>query len=154
MYNTILTLHSLFRWLVLVALIVAIVRAFLGWMGEKEFTNKDNLLRHATTTIAHIQLLLGLWLYSISPLIDYFLHHYNDAVHMRQIRFFGMEHSVMMLVAITIITIGSAKAKRKITGKARFKTMAIWFTIGLVVILANVPWPFSPLVARPWLRMF
>ena len=154
MYTTILTLHSIFRWLVLALLMAAIVRAYIGWLGKQEFTNRDNLLRQATASIAHIQLVMGLWLYSVSPLIDYFLRHYKDAVHMRQIRFFGMEHSLMMLVAIIIITIGSVKAKRKTTDIARFKTMAIWFTIGLVVIVANVPWPFSPLVARPWLRLF
>ena len=105
-------------------------------------------------SVAHVQLILGLWLYFISPVIDYFLHHYKDAVHMRQIRFFGMEHSLMMLIAIIIITIGSVVTKKKNTGKAKFKTMAIWFTVGLIVILMNVPWPFSPMVARPWFRMF
>ncbi len=152
MYNTILTLHSLCRWLVLASLVIAIIRAWTGWIGGQAFTKRDNLLRHVTATVAHIQLALGLALYFISPVIDYFLHHYKEAVHMRQIRFFGMEHSLMMLVAIILITIGSSVAKRKTSDKAKFKTIAIWYTIGLVVILVNIPWPFSPLVARPWLR--
>lgn len=73
---------------------------------------------------------------------------------MRQIRFFGMEHITMMMIAITLITIGSAKAKRKTTDEAKFKTMAIWFSIALLLILSSIPWSFSPLTSRPLFRSF
>ncbi|MEO3405507.1 hypothetical protein AAFN85_16470 [Mucilaginibacter sp. CAU 1740] len=154
MYPTILIIHSLVRWLVLIGLLISITRAYRGWLFERMFTSQDNGVRHWTATIAHIQLVLGLWLYSISPLIDYFLHRYSQAVSQRGIRFFGMEHSVMMVLAIIVISIGSAKAKRKIDDRGKFKTMAIWYTIGLLIILANIPWPFSPLTSRPYLRHF
>jgi hypothetical protein len=65
-----------------------------------------------------------------------------------------MEHSLMMIVAIVIITIGSAKAKRKPTDIEKFKTMAIWFSIGLFIILVNIPWPFSPFASRSFFRPF
>ena len=154
MYSTILALHSLVRWFVLASLLFSLFLAYNGWFSKRKFSGIDNAARHWTATIAHIQLIFGLWLYFISPIIDYFLHSYKDAVHQRQIRFFGMEHSLMMITAIIVITIGSAKAKRKQTDKERFKTMAIWFTVGLVIILANVPWPFSPLTSRPYFRSF
>lgn len=153
MYPALLAFHSLFRWLVLISLLYAIFRAYRGWFSGKPFSAYDNTVRHTTATLAHIQLILGLWLYFISPIIKYFLHHFKDAVHERQFRFFGIEHSTMMLTAITIITIGSALAKRKITSKEKFKTMAIWFTIALVIILSSVPWAFSPVVSRPYFRM-
>ncbi len=152
MYPHILALHSLFRWLVLASMLYAIYRAYKGWLGNKPFSKHDNTVRHITATIAHIQLIIGLCLYFISPLISYFLHEYKDAVHQRQVRFFGMEHSLMMFVGIIIITIGSAIAKRKPTDQQKFKAMAIWYTIGLLIILLNIPWPFSPLVSRPYFR--
>jgi len=65
-----------------------------------------------------------------------------------------MEHSVMMILAITIITLGSAKTKRKQSDKEKFKTMAIWFTIALLIILTSIPWKFSPLASRPYFRTF
>jgi len=99
-------------------------------------------------------LIIGLWLYFISPIVAYFLYNFSTAVHNRQVRFFGMEHVTMMLTGIILITIGSAKAKRKTTDKEKFKTMAIWFTIALLVILSSVPWSFSPLVSRPLFRPF
>lgn len=94
-YSTLLPLHSLIRWLVLASLVFAIYIAFRGWLSKKEFSRFDNSVRHWTATIAHIQLLIGIWLYLISPVTDYFLYHFKEAVHLREIRFFGMEHSLI-----------------------------------------------------------
>src|SRR4051812_44239849 len=103
MYSSVLALHSVIRWFVLTSLLYATYRAFRGWKGNKVFTPFDNKVRHYTATIAHIQLIFGVWLYFISPVIDYFLKNFKDAVHQRDVRFFGMEHSLMMLVAIIVI---------------------------------------------------
>jgi hypothetical protein len=155
MYSFLLSLHSFCRWLVLASLLYAIYRGFRGAATGAVFTKSDNILRHVTATIAHIQLTFGVWLYFISPIVDYFLHNFKDAVHERDIRFFGMEHSLMMLIAVVLITIGSAMSKRKETDKEKFKTMAVWYLIGLVVILSSIPFPFSPFGAkRPYFRSF
>ena len=154
MYNILLTTHSLFRWLVLVSLLYAIYRNYKGWFYKRPFTKFDNSVRHVTATMAHIQLTLGFGLYLISPVINYFLNNYNSAVKIRDIRFFGMEHSLMMIVAVVIITIGSAKAQRKSTEQEKFKTIAIWFSIGLFIILTSIPWGFFVLPSRPFFRSF
>ena len=112
------------------------------------------MVRHWTATIAHIQLIIGLWLYAVSPITNYFINNSQEAIHLREIRFFGMEHSLMMLIAIIVITIGSVKAKRQSTDTEKFKTMAIWFTVGLLIILSSIPWQFSPLTSRPHFRAF
>lgn len=154
MYTSLLALHSLVRWLVLASLIFALFRAYRGLASGHAFSKTDNMARMLAATFAHIQLILGLWLYFISPVVGYFLDDFKTAVHERGIRFFGMEHSTMMLTAIVLITIGAAKAKRKPTDREKFKAMALWFTIVLVVLLVNIPWPFSPFAARPYLRPF
>ena len=154
MYTIILTIHSLLRWLVLISLIYAIFRAYSGLLSNRTFTKFDNSVRTWTVTIAHIQLLEGLWLYFISPIIKYFLQNFKEAVHQGEIRFYGMEHSFLMILAIVILTIGSAKTKRKRTDKNKFIAMAVWFTIGLLIILVSIPWPFSPLSGRPYFRWF
>jgi cytochrome b561 len=154
MYPILLALHSLVRWFVLGGLLFTIIWAYRGWLGNKTYTRFDERLRWITATIVHIQLIIGVWLYFISPIVNYFLHNFKEAVGQRQIRFFGMEHVTMMLTAIVIITIGSAKAKRKTTDREKFKTMAIWFSIGLLIILTSVPWSFSPLISRPNFRPF
>ena len=154
MYSTLLALHSLWRWLVLASLLYSLYRAYRGWFSNTVFSKFDNTLRHTTATISHIQFVFGLWLYFISPIIDYFLHNYKAAVQQREIRFFGMEHNVMMLIAIILITIGSALTKRKPGDTGKFKTMAISFSAALLIILISIPWPFSPLASRPYFRFF
>jgi len=60
----------------------------------------------------------------------------------------------MMLAAIIIISIGSGSAKRKLTDREKFKTMATWFTIAFIIILISIPWKFSPFATRPYFRPF
>jgi len=153
MYSVLLSTHSLLRWLVLASLTASIFKAFRGRFKRLPFTPADNKLRTTTTSIAHLQLIFGITLYFVSPLTDYFLKNYSTAVHQRQIRFFSMEHSVMMIVAIVVLTIGSIKTKYQTEDRKKFTTMAIWFSVSLLIILANIPWSFSPLVARPLLRL-
>jgi hypothetical protein len=154
MYAFILALHSLIRWFVLASLLFALYRAYAGWLGNKVYSKFDDRVRVIIATIAHIQLTVGFWLYFISPIANYFISHFKEAVHERQIRFFGMEHVTMMLIGITLITIASAKAKRKTIDQDKFKTMAIWLTIALLAILSSIPWSFSPLISRPLFRPF
>lgn len=154
MYNTLLSLHSFFRWLVLASLVYAVFRGIRGWVSAKPFTRHDNAVRHWTATIAHIQLLMGLWLYFISPVVRYFLGNFSDAVHQRDVRFFGMEHSLMMLVSVIIITVGSIRSKRQTADQLKFSTMTRWYATALIVIFLSVPWEFSPLTSRPYFRPF
>lgn len=154
MYPTLLSLHSAMRWLVLASLIFMIFRAFRGWRSGENFTKSDNTLRHLTATVAHVQMALGISLYYISPIIQYFLVNYREAVKMRDIRFFGMEHSLMMLVAVVLITLGSMKSKRQNLDNRKFRAIFIWYSIALLLILVSIPWPFSPMASRPLWRGF
>ena len=154
MYSVLLTTHSLTRWLVLASLLYSTCLAYRGWLLNKTYTRADDLIRSVTTSIAHIQLVIGVWLYFISPVVHYFLHHFSKAIHERQIRFFGMEHITMMVIAITVLTIGSLKSRRKTIDREKFKIMAIWFTVALLIILSSIPWSFSPLISRPNFRPF
>ena len=154
MYPPLLAIHSLVRWLVLASLIFAIYRTYFGWKHHKKFTKLDDQIRHITATIAQVQLLLGLWLYAISPIVAFFLANFKEAIHLRQVRFFGMEHITVMLSAVIVISIGSIKAKRKTTDNEKFRTIYVWFGIGLLLILSSIPWSFSPLISRPLFRAF
>ncbi|NLR61752.1 hypothetical protein HGH93_26860 [Chitinophaga polysaccharea] len=152
MYQALTFYHSIVRWLVLVSLVLAIYNAYKGYTLKRDFTRTDNAVRHWTATIAHIQLVIGIILYSQSPIIKYFWTNFREAVHHIDMAFFGFIHIALMLFAIILITIGSALAKRKPTDNEKFKTMLIWFSISLVIILIAIPWPFSPLANRPYFR--
>lgn len=113
MYQTLTFLHSTFRWLVLLSLLYSIFRAYKGYFSNKEFTKTDNSIRHWTATIAHVQLVLGIILYSQSPIIKYFWKNFNEAKESFDLLFFGIIHIFLMLFSIILITIASAVSKRK-----------------------------------------
>ena len=113
MFPTLLSLHSIFRWLILISIIYSLIFAYRGWFQKKRFTKHDHWTRFITVSVAHIQLIFGFWLYYISPIVDYFLKNFSKALHQTQARFFGLEHVTMMLIGISLITIGSSIARRK-----------------------------------------
>ncbi len=152
MYQSLIFFHSVFRWLVLASLIWCIVRSYKGYFSNADFSKGDNALRHWTATIAHIQLVLGIILYTQSQVIQFFWNNFNEAIHHLETTFFALLHMILMLIAIILITIGSAKAKRKALDKEKFKTLLLWFSVSLVIILIAIPWPFSPFAARPYFR--
>lgn len=154
MYSTVLTLHSLFRWLVLLSLGYAVYRAYKGYTSKSDFSFLDEKVRHWTATFAHIQLTLGILVYIKSPIINYYLSNFKNAVTDWNLTFFGLVHLILMLSAIVLITIGSAKAKRKKTAREKFKTILITYSIALIIIFIAIPWPFSPLANRPYIRAF
>ena len=154
MYPILLTLHSFTRWLVLATLIGSIYKASRGYFQHKSFSKFDNSLRHWTATAAHIQLVLGVILYIKSPVIKYFWANFSTAFKQLDNVFFGLYHFLFMIISVVLITVGSALAKRKLTDQEKYRTILIWFSISLLLIFLAIPWQFSPLVSRPYLRTF
>lgn len=154
MYQTLLILHSMNRWLVVTSLVYGIWIAIAGIRSEKVFSTSDNKVRHLTATISHIQLLIGLCLYMISPIVKIHVAETVDGGIVSEPTFFRVVHLGMMAVSVVLITIGSAKAKRVETDRLKFLTMLIWFSVALLIILIAIPWPFSPLASRPYFRSF
>lgn len=155
MYSILLSAHSLIRWFVLAAILITLIRSYYGWLLNKPFIQSDNILRIITLSVAQIQATIGLVLYCISPIIKHFFNHFKDAVHEKEFRFFGMEHSLMMLTAVVLISIASISCKKQQTDRQKFKILAIWFSIAVLIILFSIPWNFGEITAnRPWLRSF
>ena len=152
MYSTLLSLHSLFRWLVLASLLYAIFRSYRGYTARLTFTPTDNAVRHWTATISHLQLVLGFTLYVISPVVQAFRQQGLGAGG--QLVFFGVAHISLMLLSVVLITVGSAMAKRASDDRQKFRILLVWFLAGLCIIFIAIPWPFSPFAHRPYFRPF
>ena len=153
-FSILLYLHSLLRWLVLVSLLYALYRAYSGYSQKKSFTKIDHTARFWAVTISHIQLTVGLILYIKSTIPSYFWKNTSTAIHQTEALFFGLIHILLMLTAVTVITIGSALSKRKENDREKFGVMLVWFTLALLIIFIAIPWPFSPLANRPYIRHF
>lgn len=153
-YPIVLVVHNALRWLVLISLLTTLITSYWGWLRKRPYQPTDQTLRVVATSIAHTQLLAGFYLYAISPIIRYYWNFHPGFSEAPELTFFSLIHIGLMFTAIVIMTVGSSKAKRLPEARQKFRTTALYFTIGLTLILAAIPWPFSPLAARPWVRLF
>ncbi len=151
MYTGLLHTHSFLRWILLILLVMTILRSYNGWKSKRSFTPGDKKLTLFTLIFAHVQLLIGFLLYMVSPSVQMALADMGAAMKDRMLRFWAVEHITVMIIAILIITIGNAMAKRAVNDTDRFKKIFIYFSIGLILILISIPWPFVQTgVGRGW----
>jgi hypothetical protein len=153
MANTILTLHSILRWLLLILLVASIIKSFSGWQSQKIFTAGDRKLFLFTLIITHINFLVGLYLlfFGTFGIISGGLPAGVELMQSKFFRFYWVEHPVGMLIAIVLITVGNAMAKKNVSDAIKFKKVFWFFFIALIIILATIPWPFREIVSRPWI---
>lgn len=134
------TVHSYWAYLVLLVLIVGIVNFIIGLTQKKEFTDKDLRIGLFGLIVTHIQLLIGLAWYFMSPWFNTLINDTATAMSEKSVRLLAVEHPIMMIIAIVLITIGWSKHKKKTTDNAKFKTLAVFYSIGLLLILSRIPW--------------
>lgn len=145
-----LSIHSLMRWIIVIAGIYACYRAFTGWQGKKTYTSADNKSSLIFTLFCHMQLLLGLLMYfATSHITKAAMNDFGAAMKNSELRFWAVEHPLMMIIALVLVTIGRSKSKRAATDLAKHKTAFWFFVIGLLLMLAVIPWPFGA-HPRPW----
>jgi uncharacterized membrane protein len=136
MYNFIQKFHSGWAYLALLILVVAVVNAAIGFFSKKEFTVKDRKIALFALITIHIQLLVGIILYFVSPLgLDSFGQMQDKAL-----RLTSLEHPLINIIAIVLITIGWSKHKKLVSSESKFKTFSIFYGIGLLLILLRIPW--------------
>lgn len=141
MYTGLLHTHNLLRWLVLIAFLIVLVMAFRGWFGKKEWTRGDNLMGLLLTIFVDIQLLIGLILYFfVSPFTKSAFADFGAAMKNQVLRFYAVEHILIMIIALVLIHIGRAKSKKALLSVSRHKAAAIWYGIAFILILAGIPW--------------
>lgn len=133
-------IHSYWAFLVLAILIYTVVNAVIGLTQKKQFTDKDLRLGLFTLIVSHIQLLLGLGWYFMSPWFKALKANGSEVMGDKAARLLAVEHPLMMLIAIILITIGWSKHKKQTEDAAKFKTFAIFYGIALLLILSRIPW--------------
>ncbi|WP_439129695.1 hypothetical protein [Polaribacter sp.] len=132
--------HSYWAYLVLIILIFAVINAIIGLTQKKQFTDKDLRIGLFTLIVSHIQLLIGLAWYFMSPWFDLLTSDASAVMKDKSVRLLAVEHPITMILAIVFITIGWSKHKKKTEDVAKFKSFVIFYGIGLVLILSRIPW--------------
>jgi cytochrome c biogenesis factor len=141
MYPIILSIHNIFRWVVLVMGIVVIVRAYVGWFGKRQWSERDRKVGSFYSIALDIQVLLGLLLYFfLSPLTQSAFQDLSAAMSSGNLRFFLLEHPLYMILAVILAHLGNILSKKATEDNKRFRRAALWFSLSLVAILLGMPW--------------
>jgi len=138
-YTMMQTIHSYWAYLVLITLILATINAFSGVASKREFKDKDLRLSLFTLIFAHIQLLIGLGVYFSSAAYKN-LKEVGIGALDAQSRLLAVEHPLMMIIAIILITIGWSRHKKKTADAKKFITIGLFYGIALLIVLSRIPW--------------
>lgn len=137
----ILQIHSYWAYLALGILLIAFLNALVGLLKKSNFNSKDLRISLFTLIIAHIQLLIGLAWYFMSPAYKHLKEiGMGEAMKDSKIRLLAVEHPLVMIIAIVLITIGFSKHKKKEKALEKFKTIAVYYGIALILVLSRLPW--------------
>jgi len=141
MYTGLLHTHNLFRWLVLIVLILAVGFALIGWFKKQEWTKKDNTIGLLLTIFMDIQFLIGIILYAfVSPLTKAAFADFGAAMKNADLRFYAVEHISLMIIALILVHIGRTKTKKAVAPWKKHRAATIFYGIALLLILASIPW--------------
>ncbi|MFT4984351.1 MAG: hypothetical protein ACI9Q9_001416 [Flavobacterium sp.] len=140
MYEFIQKFHSGWAYLALLLLIVAVVISFIGMLSKKEFTAKNRKIALFALIAIHVQLLVGIILYFVSPNGFSMIKAVGMGGLTTESRLLALEHPLINSIAIALITIGWSKHKKLMTSESKFKVFSIFYGLGLLLILSRIPW--------------
>ena len=146
-YLTIVAIHSLWRWLVLLGALAAIAVSIAGLLYKLPFKPMGRRAGVFYVVCIDVQLLIGITLYCISPIVRTALADMGAAMKQHELRFFSVEHTVFMLLAVALAHIGAVRSKRAVNDRAAYMRSLIWYAASLIAILGGIPW------WRPLLRI-
>ena len=134
-------IHSIWAYVALAVLIIAVVNAFIAIFKKREYTARDLRISLFALIVSHIQFLIGLAAYYMSSFYTTMRSiGMGEVMKNAELRKPLVEHPIMILIAIILITVGFAKHKKKMTSGGKFRSIAMYYTIALVLILAVIPW--------------
>lgn len=139
MNQALLNVHSYLAYAALALLVLASINAILGLTAKKLFTDKDLRISLFTMIICHIQLLVGLIVYFVSEK-GFKAFAIEGAMKNSELRLTMLEHPLINIIALALITIGWSKHKKEESNNGKFKKIAIFYTLGLILILSRLPW--------------
>lgn len=142
MYTGFQHLHSYFAYIAIAVIAAVFLYALAGFFSKKPFTERVRKASLAGLIVAHLQLLIGLVLYFISPMgLSNFS---GEAMGDSMARLLMLEHPLTMIIGIILITVGYSKAKSGREDAARYKKILIYYGLGLLFILIRIPWSVWP----------
>jgi cytochrome c biogenesis factor len=139
MHAALLLTHNALRWVILVAGVMAVARAVQGLTGDRPYAPARRVGVFFMVSL-HVQLLTGLLLFVVSPLVHQAMADMKATMADAATRFFIAEHPTLMVIAVIVMTIGSIVAKNAPDDAARHRKLLVFSTVTLLLLLAGIPW--------------
>lgn len=139
MYALIKIIHSYWAYLVLLILAVAVFNSFLGKILRRDFSTKDLRISLFGLIFSHIQLVIGLILYFVSPWFGKWTELGVGVMKNAETRLYLIEHPITNILAIVLITMGWSMHKRQSLSGKKFLRIGLFYTLGLVLLLSKIP---------------
>ncbi len=139
-YPTLILVHNALRWAVLLSGIVLVVGSFVGKGRGFPYKPAGAGLTAAYTSLLSLQFVVGLFLSCVSPLVRTFWSNPAAGMKSHDLRFFAIEHTILMIAALALAHIGSARARRASTDEKAFSTSLTWAGASMALIIAGIPW--------------
>ena len=147
METGLLHLHSFLRWVAFILIVITIIKAFTGWQKNGIYSKSDDRFALFTLIAFHLQLVIGLILYFLNG----WYHISAETMGINVMRFFSVEHTLGMLIAIILVTVGRVSSKKIADATLRHKRIFIYYFIALIIVLISIPWSFREVGAgRGW----
>ncbi|AXT52164.1 hypothetical protein D1818_15450 [Aquimarina sp. BL5] len=142
MYEAIQIVHSYWAYLVVLVVTLATINTLIGFFTKREYAPKDFRISLFGLIVTHLQLLIGIIIFFISPTIVWFTEGIGMGEIMKDplLRLYNVEHPTVMILTVVFITIGYSKHKKKLTSTPKFKMLAIFYTIAWLLMLSRIPW--------------
>ncbi len=140
MYSFLKSVHSFIPYILLFLLMVSILVFTIKWVSKRNFAKGDKMLALFTLIFSHVQFLVGLILYFISPLVTTAFKNSDQIMSNDTYRFYAVEHILTMLLAVIMITLGYRKSKKAGTATAKFRNLTLLYLLGFILMLSRIPW--------------
>jgi len=140
MYAILKIVHSYWAFLVLIILIGIVINSLIGRFSGRVFSAKDLRISLLGLIFSHIQLLIGFILYFVSPWFDQFSQQGIGIMKNPETRLYLIEHPLINILAIILITIGWYMHKRQSDSSKKFLRIALFYGLGLLFLLTRIPW--------------
>lgn len=134
MYSGLFHTHSLLRYFILAALIVVIVKAVISLINKQPYTKVDNRIGLYLFIFTHMQLLIGLILYFVSPQVKFG----SDTMSDKLTRYWTVEHLTAMIIAVVLITLARTSIKRMTDDSGKHRRLLIYNAMALAIIVGTI----------------
>jgi len=144
-YKFLLFLHSLLRWVVLLSFSFTFFRLVYSVLKKENITEFCKFGHKLTMILVDVQFLIGMLLYLFySPIVQTALADFKTAMKTKELRFFAIEHLVIMSVVLILLHIANVILKREINPQKVSRILLGTYVFILALFIVGIPW-FRPM---------